>query len=91
MKNKAAFVTALGLWAESRDRAITDLNKKAADLADQGCHDDAEYFRFVSRLLTIRAIHERAHAAALQGAVDEPALAVDGLLVPCHRRAATAT
>ena len=65
MKNKAAFVTALGLWAESRDRAITDLNKKAADLADQGCHDDAEYFRFVARLLTVRAIHERAHSGAL--------------------------
>ena len=91
MKNKAAFVTALGLWAESRDRAITDLNKKAADLADQGCHDDAEYFRFVARLLTVRAMHERAHSGALQGAGDEPALAVDGLSVPCHRRAATAT
>jgi hypothetical protein len=77
MKNKAAFVTALGLWAESRDRAITDLHKKAADLAGQGCHDDAEYFRFVARLLTVRAIHERVQAATLQGAVDEPALAVD--------------
>ena len=32
-------------------------------------------FRFVARLLTIRAIHERAHAAALRSAVDEPALA----------------
>jgi uncharacterized metal-binding protein len=91
MKNKAAFVTALELWAESRDRAITDLNKKAADLADQGCHDDAEYFRFVARLLTVRAIHERAHAAALQGAGGDPVLAVDGLSVPCHRRAATAS
>jgi len=91
MKNKAAFVTALGLWAESRDRAITDLHKKAADLADQGCHDDAEYFRFVARLLTVRAIHERAQAAALQGAVDESALAVDDGFVPRPRRAATAT
>ena len=88
MKNKAAFVTALGLWAESRDRAITDLNKKAADLADQGCHDDAEYFRFVARLLMVRAMHERAQAAALQG--DDPNLALD-VSVPRPRRAATAT
>jgi hypothetical protein len=64
-KNKAAFVTALGLWAESRDRAITDLNKKAAYLTDQGCYDDAEYFRFVARLLTLRAMHERAQPGAL--------------------------
>ena len=71
MKNNAAFVTALGLWAESRDRAITDLNKKAADLADQGCHDDAEYFRFVARLLTVRALHERAQAAAASRAAVE--------------------
>ena len=91
MKNKAAFVTALGLWAESRDRAITDLHKKAADLADRGCHDDAEYFRFVARLLTVRAIHERVQAAALQGAVDEPALAVANALVPLPLRFATAT
>jgi hypothetical protein len=88
MKNKAAFVTALGLWAESRDRAITGLNKKAADLADQGCYDDAEYFRFVARLLTVRAIHERAYGAALRGAVDEPALAEVTSAAPstrCHR------
>ena len=88
MKNKAAFVTALGLWVESRDRAITDLNKKAADLADQGCHDDAEYFRFVARLLTVRAIHERAQAAALQGGNPDLALEVSA---PRPRRAATAT
>ena len=74
MKNKAAFVTALELWAESRDRAITDLNEKAADLASSGCHEDAEYFRFVARLLTVRAIHERAHAAALRFAEDDAAL-----------------
>ena len=91
MKNKAAFVTALGLWAESRDRAITDLNRKAADLTDQGCHDDAEYFRFVARLLTIRAIHERAHAAALHGSEGDPVFALDGLSMPRPRRAATAT
>jgi hypothetical protein len=65
MKNEAAFATALRLWAESRDRAITDLHRKAADLSDQGRHDDAEHFRFVARLLTVRAIHERAVAAAL--------------------------
>jgi hypothetical protein len=77
MKNKAAFVTALGLWAESRDRAIIDLNMKAADLADQGCHEDAEYFRFVARLLTVRALHERAVAGALGSCSHDLELAQD--------------
>ena len=91
MKNKAAFVTALGLWAESRDRAITELNKKAADLADQGCHDDAEYFRFVSRLLTVRAIHERAVAGALGSCAYDLDFAQDGGSVPNTQRAGAAT
>ena len=91
MKNKAAFVTALGLWAESRDRAITDLNKKAADLTDQGCHDDAEYFRFVARLLTVRAIHERAVAGALGPQSCDPDHVKDHVLVPRAQSAAAST
>ena len=68
MRSKAAFVTALELWAESRERAIIEVSRKAAKLADQGQHDDAEHFQFVARLLTIRALHERAQSAALQEA-----------------------
>jgi hypothetical protein len=91
MKNKAAFVTALGLWVESRDRAITELNQKAADLADQGCHHDAEYFRFVSRLLTVRAIHERAVAGALGSCAHDLDFAQDDGSVPNTQRAGAAT
>ena len=64
MKNK--FAEALRLWAESRDRAISDVSEKAVELASRGYHDDAEHFRFVARLLTVRAMHERAQANALR-------------------------
>jgi hypothetical protein len=68
MASKAAFATAPELWAASRERAITEVSEKAAALADQGHEDDASYFRFVARLLTVRAMHERAEAAALRAA-----------------------
>jgi hypothetical protein len=70
VQSKTAFATALELWAESRERAITEVTEKAAILADQGRNDEAEYFRYVARLLTVRAMHERGQAAALR-AVDE--------------------
>jgi len=66
MRNKAAFATALDLWAASRERAVIEVSENAAALADQGCHDQAEHFRFVARLLTVRAVHERAQAAAFR-------------------------
>ena len=68
MFSKAAFATALELWAESRERAIIEVTRKAATLADQGRTYDAEYFSFVARLLTVRALHEREQAAALRQA-----------------------
>jgi hypothetical protein len=68
MVSKTAFATALELWAASRERAITDVSEKAASLADQGRNDEAEHFRFVARLLTVRAMHERASATALRAA-----------------------
>ena len=68
MRSKNAFATALELWAASRERAIIEVSRKAASLADQGCSDGAAYFSFVARLLTVRAVHERARAAALREA-----------------------
>src|SRR3712207_3374181 len=66
VESKAAFATALELWASSLDRAIIEVAEKASAFADQGRNDDAEYFRFVGRLLTVRAMHERAQAAGLR-------------------------
>jgi hypothetical protein len=68
MVQKAAFATALELWAQSRERAITDASKKASALASRGYDDEAEHFRFVARLLTVRAMHEKSEAAALRAA-----------------------
>jgi hypothetical protein len=68
VQSRTAFATALELWAESRERAIIEVTKKAAGLAGQGRNDEAEYFRFVARLLTVRAIHEKSKAAALRAA-----------------------
>ena len=70
MRSKAAFVTALEQWADARERAIIEVTAKAAAFSDQGREHDAEHFRFVARLLTVRAIHERAQAAALRVAGD---------------------
>ena len=68
VRNKAAFAKALELWAESRERAVIDLSRQAAILADQGCNDDAAHFNFAARSLTVKAVHERAQAAALRAA-----------------------
>jgi hypothetical protein len=57
---------ALDAWAESRERAIIDLSRQAAILADQGCNDDAAHFTFAARSLTIKAVRERAEAAAIR-------------------------
>ena len=89
MHSKAAFATALELWAESRERAIIEVSEKASALADQGRNDEAEYFRFVSRLLTVRAMHERSQAAALrhipvEAALDDAAVAAPHVSVGCE-------
>jgi hypothetical protein len=64
--SKAAVAIALDAWAESRERAIIDLSRQAAILADQGCNDDAAHFTFAARSLTIKAVRERAEAAAIR-------------------------
>jgi hypothetical protein len=67
-QSRSAFATAFQLWAEARERAITEVSAKASALAIRGRNDEAEHFRFVARLLTVRAMHERAQAAALRAA-----------------------
>ncbi|HEX2725650.1 MAG TPA: hypothetical protein VHN20_07505 [Beijerinckiaceae bacterium] len=59
---------ALEVWAASRERAARDLAKQAANLADQGCNHDAAHLRSAARSLTVKAVHERARAAALRSA-----------------------
>ena len=66
VQSKNGFATALELWAESRERAISGVLEEAGTLAAQGRNDEAEYFRYVARLLTVRAMHERAQSAALR-------------------------
>jgi hypothetical protein len=56
------------MWAESRERAIVEVSAKASALARRGYTDEAEHFRFVARLLTVRAMHEKSKAAALRAA-----------------------
>jgi hypothetical protein len=68
MRNKVAFANAFDLWAEARERTVIEVSQKAAALATQGRDDEAEHFRFVARLLTVRVVHERAQAAALRAA-----------------------
>jgi len=70
--SKCASAAALEVWAESRERAATELSMKAATLAHQGCTEEAEFFRFVARALTIRALDERVRAAALRRREPEP-------------------
>ena len=69
---KTAFATALDLWAESRERAIGEVAAKAAAFSERGREEDAAYFQFVGRLLSVRAMHERARAAALRPAMSWP-------------------
>jgi len=65
---KAALAAALDVWAEARERAIKELSRHAAALAEQGSNDDAAHFRFAARSLRVRAVDERARAAALRAA-----------------------
>jgi hypothetical protein len=74
VQSKTAVATALELWVESRERAITEVSRKATALAYRGRNDEAEHFRFVARLLTVRAMHEKSEAAALRAADLEPVL-----------------
>jgi hypothetical protein len=66
MPTSNASARALELWADARERAIAELSRKAASLADLGCSDDAAHLGFAARLLAVRAINERARAAALR-------------------------
>ena len=69
---KAAFANALEMWAASRERAVIDLSRQAAALADEGRNEDAAHFSFAARFLTIKAVRERAEAAALRAAASQP-------------------
>ena len=64
----AALATALETWAASRERAVTELSRNASNLARQRCGADAARFQFAARFLMIKAVHERARAAALREA-----------------------
>jgi hypothetical protein len=55
---------ALALWAAARERAVDELAIKAARLLDDGQKDEAAGLRAAARLLRLRAIQERAQAAA---------------------------
>lgn len=68
VRNKAALATALETWAASRERAVTELSREAIDLARQGCSAAAARFESAAHFLMIKAIHERAQAAALREA-----------------------
>ena len=83
VQSKTAFATALELWAASRERAITEVSKKASALASRGRNAEAEHFRFVGRLLTIRAMHERATASALRQTPDDAAVVVSHVSPGC--------
>ena len=70
MPNNDASAIAFEQWADARERAVAELWKKAAALADNGASDDAEHLGFAARLLALRAMHERACAAALRARVE---------------------
>jgi hypothetical protein len=65
---KARLAAALETWAMSRERAVSELSRKATRLARQGCATDAARFQFAARSLMVKAVHERARAAALRQA-----------------------
>lgn len=64
--NQAALATALDIWAASRERAVSHLSRRAARLTHRGCSQDVAHLRFAARTLSVRAVHERAQAAALR-------------------------
>ena len=68
VRSKAALATALETWAASRERAFIELSREAMDLARQGCEVDAAHFQAAARSLMVKAVHERAKAAALREA-----------------------
>ena len=55
---------ALALWAAARERAVDELANRAARLSEDGQKDEAAGLRAAARLLHLRAIQERAQAAA---------------------------
>ena len=55
---------ALTIWAAARERAVDELSSRAARLAGEGQKDEAAGIRAAARLLRVRAIQERAEAAA---------------------------
>jgi hypothetical protein len=63
---RAALASALDMWAAARERAIWELARHAATAADQGRNDDSAFFSFAARSLIVKAVHERARAAALR-------------------------
>lgn len=66
MQSRAALASALDVWAAARERAVTELSRKAVTLSDQGFNDDAAFLTYAARLLSGKAVHERARAAALR-------------------------
>jgi hypothetical protein len=69
-----ATAAALDRWAAARERAVATLGRHAALLAEHGCGADADHFTFAARALTVKAMRERAEAAALRAL--EPQLAM---------------
>jgi hypothetical protein len=61
-----AMAAALESWAAARERAVATLGRHAAILAEHGCGADADHFSFAARALTVKAMRERAEAAALR-------------------------
>ena len=55
---------ALALWAAVRERAVDELAIRAARLSGEGRKDEAAGVRAAARVLRLRALHERAQAAA---------------------------
>ena len=64
--NKAALAGALDVWAQSRERAIVSLSRKASWLARIGDNVEADRLNLAARSLMVRCRHERARAAALR-------------------------
>jgi len=55
---------ALTIWAAARERAVDELSSRAAQLSWDGQEREAARLRVAARLLRLRAVQERAQAAA---------------------------
>ena len=55
---------ALTIWAAARERAVDELTSRAAQFTREGREDEAAGLRAAARMLRLRAVHERAQAAA---------------------------